>query len=744
MTQAQPGLVTYTLSVTVLEDLHHGAGLGGGLIDALFSRDRLGQPTIRWNHLKGLLRDALYERQNALDQPIKETNALANRLFGHDAPSPAGTDRSGLVSGTSIYCQPTEAVDSVVWTSASREVGKRSPAPETMRQIEFIPAQTKFKSELQFLPLAAKSLPEHGPTPIGVEQWLEKLLSRVNRLGAQKSRGAGLICISSMKHNPEQAKQTNPATAPAALSPHTTYRLLLENLDPVCLPTTGIPGNIIGTETYVPARTLHGALVRYLLAHGHKEAANAMLNHEHQLSNAYPVGLSADLATEKFETLAAMPRPLGLHKTKPNPQQGELPYWLEAPAAGTVHDSLGEVPPKLNSEDEEQPKVKTKRPGDHDYLYTQDGTSWIAFTQQTRLRLRNNAGQVLRDRRAQALYSTEEIPERTCFVTTLVLPTDTNHAQAIANALHKLEQGHWLLLGRGGTPVRLVKLYELVRTTPVSLNAAAASTLLATTAATTAATGFSFRLVLLSDTLVRDSNFAHHRSLSLSALRDMLTTAAPNQLCLPDDVQVKAASDVIEVHGYNFATRLPRMQATALRRGSELRMTGSGAGKWYEALLALKTSGAGLGERCFEGYGQFELFTTPLKLALQAEAPTHQFIENSLEVNLVKVDNVCTGENVKALLEAFTVTRWQALRNAARADSDDNKKTAVEIWKVQAEREAARKSAKTKVPNIDEFLKLFDVQTNGGNALNWPALKLFAERAAKQVQRQNIDKRNVT
>lgn len=744
MIQAQSGLVTYTLSVTVLEDLHHGAGLGGGLIDALFSRDRLGQPTIRWNHLKGLLRDALYERQNALNQPPDQTHALANRLFGHDAPSPAGTDRSGLVSGTSLYCQPTKAVDSVVWTSASREVGKRSPAPDTMHQIEFIPAQTKFKSELQFLSLTGDSLPTHGPTPMGVKHWLEKLLRRVNRLGAQKSRGAGLICISFGTLEREQAKQANPVDASAALSPPATYRLLLENLDPLCLPTTGIPGNIIGTETYVPARALHGALVRYILAHGHHEAANAMLTHEHQLSNAYPVGLSADLATKNFETLAAMPRPLGLHKTKFNAQQSELPYWLEAPTAGTVHDTLGE----------DQPMVKTKRPSDHDYLFTQDGSNWTPFTQQTRLRLRNNAGQVLREGLAQALYSTEEIPERTCFVATLVLPTNTDHAQAIANALHKLQQGHWLLLGRGGTPVRLAKLCELVKTAPASLNAAAATTLSATTATSTAAADFSFRLVLLSDTLVRDSNFAHHRSLSLSALRDMLITAALNQLNLPDEVQIKAASDATEVHGYNYAVRLPRMQAIALRRGSELCMTGEGAAKWYEALWALKTSGAGLGERCFEGYGQFELFTTRLTLASQTKAASNQFKENLIEADLAKVDaeweelaalkKQAAREKRTALIEAFTVTRWQALRNAARASDKQARPKMLGEWIKQAEREASRKAAKDMMPSIGEFLKNFGYPVSGPTATNWPALTLFAERAAKQVQRQNIDKRKLT
>ena len=90
--------IRYAWTMTLVEDLHCGSGLGGSGIDALVARDRHGQPTIRWSHLKGLLRDSLRERQASLARSESETTVLANALFGHDGlGSQALSQRHALV-----------------------------------------------------------------------------------------------------------------------------------------------------------------------------------------------------------------------------------------------------------------------------------------------------------------------------------------------------------------------------------------------------------------------------------------------------------------------------------------------------------------------------------------------------------------------------------------------------------------------------------------------------------------------
>lgn len=57
---------TFKLTFTLLSDLHAGSGLGGADVDAVLERDVRGLPTVRWTHMRGLLQQALVDRQRAM------------------------------------------------------------------------------------------------------------------------------------------------------------------------------------------------------------------------------------------------------------------------------------------------------------------------------------------------------------------------------------------------------------------------------------------------------------------------------------------------------------------------------------------------------------------------------------------------------------------------------------------------------------------------------------------------------
>lgn len=74
----------------------------------------------------------------------------------------------------------------------------------------------------------------------------------------------------------------------------------------------------------------------------------------------------------------------------------------------------------------------------------------------------------------------------------------------------------------------------------------------------------------------------------------------------PSDVTVKSlVQDSVMVHGFNGTSRMWRMPAAAVRRGSVLEVSGEGTAQ----LAQMAASGKWLGERTHEGFGRFRLDT---------------------------------------------------------------------------------------------------------------------------------------
>jgi hypothetical protein len=103
-------------------------------------------------------------------------------------------------------------------------------------------------------------------------------------------------------------------------------------------------------------------------------------------------------------------------------------------------------------------------------------------------------------------------------------------------------------------------------------------------------------LTLTSDLLVRDEHLRWRTGLDENALRGLLGV----------DVQLgKSMQESVMVRGFNGTSRLWRMPAAAIRRGSVFEVSGPAVGKLAERAA----QGQWLGERTHEGFGRFRLDT---------------------------------------------------------------------------------------------------------------------------------------
>jgi hypothetical protein len=101
-------------------------------------------------------------------------------------------------------------------------------------------------------------------------------------------------------------------------------------------------------------------------------------------------------------------------------------------------------------------------------------------------------------------------------------------------------------------------------------------------------------LTLTSDLLVRDDHLRWRTTLDADALKALVG----------DDVQLgKSLQDSVTAHGFNGTSRLWRMPAAAIRRGSVFDVSGTGIPKLAERAA----KGEWLGERTHEGFGRFRI-----------------------------------------------------------------------------------------------------------------------------------------
>lgn len=384
---------------------------------------------------------------------------------------------------------------------------------------------------------------------------LRRLLQEADAVGGGRATGSGRIRLS-----PADA-MVSPRPVGKATS---RLVLLLRNLDPLCITATATPDNLIPSLAYAPGRAMLGALANWLVAAGHQGAATLLVNGSVSVSDALPV----PHAPKTLSAAEVLPAPLSLQSEKPAGFAGPVPWW--APASTLARRS--------DSRSAEAQGLRLKRP-EHDlFVYRVASTEpWVAFRPHLRVRLRN--GRPDPTQPDPSLFAIEQIVENTFFLCE-IRGASEDMARLAADLKPVLEGSRWLRVGRAGAPVEVAQIEWSEAPIPAEVSSPAI-------------------LTLTSDLLIRDEHLRWRTSLDEASLQQI--PGWPPTLYLSPIVQ-----DTVTVHGFNGTSRLWRMPAYGVRRGSVFAVEGNGVAQ----LVRMAADGRWLGERTHEGFGRFRLDET--------------------------------------------------------------------------------------------------------------------------------------
>lgn len=558
----------YNIVIRLEEDLHSGTGTGSGSLDAIQITGRDSLPVIRATHLRGLLRTAgrfLCEIGHCSQEEYQ-------RLF-----SKPGEWQSAalLMQSLRFQSESQEQADwSLQWTNTSRKLNSRTPKEDTLRTLEYVKAGSRFYGQWIL-------------TDASLANLLRDCLQQVTHLGSSRSRGSGRISVECF----EQVIEDKTKSLPKPDSEQTRLRLVLRNLEPLCLPITGYAGNIIPSACYIRGQQLFGALVAYALRGQNKSMAESLLapNNQVQIGNAYPLPEQVSVS-EDCEQWMLLPFPLNIYHEKPKPQTSpEQPWWTWQ--TGKMN-YLGE----RNEQDQFQPKnnedgEKLKRPGDREFLFrssTQE--NWQRYQPKMAVHMRNQTPveenpYTGEEKREDDLFSEEEILEDTRFLCDIVFPR-IELAQAFVDAFEDLLNGQtWLSVGRGGRPI-VVERAIWLKPEPVS--------------SSTEPNTQKLTILLTSDLIARSKTLGFYEALDIKVLQELLRKEINT-----DKLKYQVYQDTTTVRGFNYLTRLPKAPVLAIRRGSAIEI--SGATDEIKNLRQALQQKMALGERINEGFGRFKL-----------------------------------------------------------------------------------------------------------------------------------------
>jgi len=467
----------------------------------------------------------------------------ARRLRGDEEASAffgcAGGQQQRAVF-TSLYAKGSP--ESHIWRSTAREAfDNRAPKDDSLRVIEYVPKGTKLIGEVEL--------------PADQLNTLQRLVQEVDALGGGRSSGAGRVKLSLS----EVASISRNLGTPAR-----RLVLLLKNRDPLCITTTATPDNLIPSLAFVPGRTLLGAVAAWLIAQGDSKTASLLTSGKVSVSDALPL----PRAPSKLDGVEVLPAPLSLQSEKPTGAAGDVPWWAQPTTPTKRLDAWGA-------------KEKLKRPEDDLFVFRENANAaWTTFRPARRVRLRN--GRPDPKQVDASLFAIEQIVEETHFLAEL--HGSAEDLSKLADKLSPLLEGRrWLRVGRAGAPVEIAQLaWSGTALTPRNKDRAL--------------------LTLTSDLLVRDELLRWRTALDEQALRS-LVGSEDVAIVKAERGEVSQLQDSVMVHGFNGTSRLWRMPAAAIRRGSVFEISGGGIAKLAER--AAKSDW--LGERTHEGFGRFRL-----------------------------------------------------------------------------------------------------------------------------------------
>lgn len=380
---------------------------------------------------------------------------------------------------------------------------------------------------------------------------LLRLLQEVDALGGGRTSGAGRVKLSLSDTTIRPGKRQGSPTGRLVLS--------LKSRDPLCIAATATPDNLIPSLPFVPGRTLLGAIAAWLIYEGQRETASILTSGRVSVGDVLP--LPGEVSN--LEEVELSPAPLSLQREKPKGVAGDVPWWAQ-PASPPRRLDAWETTSKL------------KRSEDDLFICrTSTNEPWTTFRPRRRVRLRN--GRPDPSQTDTSLFAIEQIVEGTHFLAELRgSPDDLGK---IADKLGPVLDGRrWLRVGRAGAPVEVTSLAWAGPRKATCVEGRAL-------------------LLLTSDLLVRDEHLRWRTALDGAALKALLGA----------DIQLgRSLQDSVMVNGFNGTSRLWRMPAAAIRRGSIFEVFGPGLAKIAQSAAR----GEWLGERTHEGFGRFRIDAT--------------------------------------------------------------------------------------------------------------------------------------
>lgn len=569
------------LNIELLEDLHSGTGSGSTTTDSLQFRDENNQVCIPASHLRGVWRDnAARLIHLGIIDPIA-TRILFSQLPGD--PQNNIIPERGKLLPRSLRLINTDNGETVFWSSSARQENSRCPQEHSLRTIEYIAAGNHFEAciELEQVTEASKDA-------------FLAILRFTDRLGSYRSRGCGQI-----KTTYDCQQQARPVEhVKNQASTTTTLRLLLKNEEPLSLPTTGFPGNIIGSASYIHGRTLLGGLTAWAIQQGNNSLRTMLHARQINIANAYPLPQGLTLAhITDLTTLECLPTPLNIYRIKPGtyPPQSNAenwPHWAEKQSTYTTALSTqGRYRDQFNVI---KGSPKGKRPAAHSYIFKQAEYPWSIYNSDLTVQMRNRRGSPLALKAKSSeteLFTVEQIPANTLFVVDLKA-SDIETMHAFKHALGALLNKRQVLrIGRGGAPVKIENYTPMEPTPPKNTGS-----------------HNKLRITLTSDLIARSpKTLGYYRQLNHQILYQLLGCSPPAESGSWSESYLGAHS---KVHGFNAASGLPRAPIETLRRGSVLEIKGNHLEHIYDKLISCTNQA--LGECQWEGYGQYRVDFSPL------------------------------------------------------------------------------------------------------------------------------------
>lgn len=637
MSQSNAALIRFEYRIELLEDLHSGSGLGSAWVDRTLARDQHGQPFIPASHVKGVWRDAMVRLVS-----LGVENFTDQRLASWFGAAPKHEGDSTTPKQSKLHCPrlvPETAIESLVWMQTARQRYSRKPAEDTLRSTEYIPAGTRLHGFGFF-----EGAEEHF-------KLLEVLVQRVDRYGGNRSRGDGRIKIVQFQRAdlPDTERRLRfPDSHKAADG----FRVLLKALEPVRVPRTGSPGNVIECDTRIPGRMLAGAIISSLLDRG--GSAQVLFAQNVAIGDALPVKPGpTELDADQLRELEVLPAPLeyrvGKKCAQPCKAFETVPAWAKGEAQlQPVKEWKDLLTTQSQSAREDLDQVKRLPAGM--YVRRIGRGPWQAHRQPLELAMRNRRGSDTTNQYGKMdneLFSNEQMPAGTCFSADIYpLAKNDNWQKWCEGFMHLCKESPLLFVGRGRAPLQIV--------TVSTLNDSNHST---------PGKNDGFRLTLTSDAIIRTPWLGFHQRLTLQALRDALGDQFPKEAT---GLEAQDVSESRTDRAFNAATRLPRPSVMVLKAGSTIQITGKDA----HELRAVLTDLHAIGERQHEGLGRFRLDLNLISRAGAASDKAEQAIDaeaGELRTEAVAIAARQFHAEYKSSLEKLSTSQWGSVR--ARIDA---------------------------------------------------------------------------